>query len=124
MPTCRPVRPGVLALALCAFPAAAAEEPKAPDLPIEGYRLPNGLKVVLSRDPSVPRITVCVAYHVGSKNERAGRTGTLLVFAVDASSYFSRPGPRIVDGLEILAWAVHPEAFTEPAADRIARVVA
>ena len=46
------------------------------------------------------------------------------VFAVDASSYFSRPGPRIVDGLEILAWAVHPEAFTEPAADRIARVVA
>ena len=30
------------------------------------------------------------------------------VFAVDASSYFSRPGPRIVDGLEILAWADPP----------------
>jgi iron complex transport system substrate-binding protein len=36
------------------------------------------------------------------------------VFAVDASAYFSRPGPRIVDGLEIMAWAVHPEAFPEP----------
>ena len=44
------------------------------------------------------------------------------VFAVDATSFFSRPGPRIVDGLEILAWAVHPEAFSEPAADTIARV--
>lgn len=43
------------------------------------------------------------------------------VFAVDASSYFSRPGPRIVDGLEILAWAIHPEAFPEPPADRVTR---
>jgi iron complex transport system substrate-binding protein len=47
-----------------------------------------------------------------------GRT----VFAVDASSYFSRPGPRIVDGLEILAWAIHPEAFPQPAVDAIVRV--
>ena len=44
------------------------------------------------------------------------------VFAVDASSYFSRPGPRIVDGLEIMAWAVHPEAYPEPPAGTIVRV--
>jgi len=44
------------------------------------------------------------------------------VFAADASSYFSRPGPRIVDGLEVLAWAIHPEAFAEPPPDRITRV--
>jgi iron complex transport system substrate-binding protein len=31
------------------------------------------------------------------------------LFAVDASSYFSRPGPRLVDGVEILAGALHPE---------------
>ena len=31
-------------------------------------------------------------------------------FAVDASAYFSRPGPRLVDGVEILASALHPEA--------------
>ena len=54
---------------------AAAAEPKIPDLAIESYRLPNGLKVVLHRDASVPRVAVCVAYHVGSKDERAGRTG-------------------------------------------------
>jgi iron complex transport system substrate-binding protein len=44
------------------------------------------------------------------------------VFAVDATSFFSRPGPRIVDGLEILAWAVHPEAYPEPPPDAIAHV--
>jgi iron complex transport system substrate-binding protein len=31
------------------------------------------------------------------------------LFAVDASAHFSRPGPRLVDGVEILAAALHPE---------------
>ena len=44
------------------------------------------------------------------------------MFAVDATSFFSRPGPRIVDGLEILAWAVHPQAFPEPPDGSITRV--
>jgi iron complex transport system substrate-binding protein len=35
------------------------------------------------------------------------------VVAVDAASYFSRPGPRIVDGLELLANILHPELFPE-----------
>jgi iron complex transport system substrate-binding protein len=43
-------------------------------------------------------------------------------FAVDATSFFSRPGPRIVDGLEILAWAVHPEAYPEPPPGSITRL--
>jgi iron complex transport system substrate-binding protein len=50
----------------------------------------------------------------------AARAGD--VFAVDATSYFSRPGPRIVDGLEILAWAIHPDAFPEPAPGSISRL--
>ena len=33
------------------------------------------------------------------------------VFAVDASSYFARPGPRVVQGTELLAHLIHPEAF-------------
>jgi iron complex transport system substrate-binding protein len=44
------------------------------------------------------------------------------VFATDASSYFSRPGPRIVDGLETLAWAIHPDEYPEPPAGRVSRV--
>jgi len=34
------------------------------------------------------------------------------VFAVDASSYFARPGPRVLQGVELLAHLIHPEAFT------------
>jgi iron complex transport system substrate-binding protein len=36
------------------------------------------------------------------------------VFATDSSSYFARPGPRIVESLEILASIVHPELFSAP----------
>jgi iron complex transport system substrate-binding protein len=36
------------------------------------------------------------------------------VFAVDANANFSRPGPRVVDGVELLAYLVHPEAYTDP----------
>ena len=35
------------------------------------------------------------------------------VWAVDANSYFSRPAPRLVDGVEILARILHPEAFDD-----------
>ncbi|MBV9839462.1 MAG: cobalamin-binding protein [Solirubrobacterales bacterium] len=38
------------------------------------------------------------------------------VVAVDAAAYFSRPGPRIVDGLELLAHVLHPELFSSPPA--------
>jgi zinc protease len=46
-----------------------------PQLKIETYRLDNGLRVALSPDPTAPRTTISVTYHVGSKNERAGLTG-------------------------------------------------
>ena len=36
------------------------------------------------------------------------------VWAVDASAYFSRPAPRIVDGAEILAKIINPQIFGEP----------
>ena len=36
------------------------------------------------------------------------------VWLVDGSSYFNRPGPRLVDGLEILARILQPELFPEP----------
>ncbi|HEY2216614.1 MAG TPA: cobalamin-binding protein [Solirubrobacteraceae bacterium] len=39
--------------------------------------------------------------------------GAAKVVAVNASAYFSRPGPRLVDGLELLAQILHPERFDE-----------
>jgi iron complex transport system substrate-binding protein len=44
------------------------------------------------------------------------------VYAVDATSYFSRPGPRLIDGLEILAWAVHPDFYPAPPDGTIAKL--
>lgn len=46
-----------------------------PDVGTTEFSLENGLKVVLRPDKSVPRVNVVVAYHVGSRNERPGRTG-------------------------------------------------
>ncbi|MGH2995222.1 MAG: ABC transporter substrate-binding protein [Gaiellaceae bacterium] len=36
------------------------------------------------------------------------------VFAVDADGYFSRPGPRVVDGVEMLAHLLHPTEYPDP----------
>lgn len=41
----------------------------------------------------------------------AARRGA--VFAVDGSSYFSRPGPRVIDGIELLAEVMDPDAFED-----------
>jgi iron complex transport system substrate-binding protein len=44
------------------------------------------------------------------------------VWAVDANSYFSRPAPRLVDGVEVLARILHPDAFSgEPGPPRAVR---
>jgi len=48
---------------------------------------------------------------------RANRT-----WIVDGSGYFNRPGPRLVDGLEILAHIVQPDLFPKPAEAVAARV--
>lgn len=44
------------------------------------------------------------------------------VWVVDATSYFSRPGPRVVDGVEILAKILHPEVFGKPSKKEAVRV--
>lgn len=46
------------------------------------------------------------------------------VWAVDATSYFSRPGPRVVEGAEILSRLLHPEIFGEPDESQAVRVPA
>ena len=44
-------------------------------------------------------------------------------YIVDANSYFSRPSPRIVDGIELLAGIIHPDIFTrQPKADSVLNV--
>jgi len=49
--------------------------------------------------------------------DQLGALGADRVVAVDASAYFSRPGPRLVSGVELLAGILHPERASRPAAD-------
>jgi iron complex transport system substrate-binding protein len=44
------------------------------------------------------------------------------VWVTNGSAYFSRPGPRMVDGLEILAHALHPDLFPAPSARDLRQV--
>lgn len=46
--------------------------------------------------------------------ERIGSTGAGRVVAVDAAASFSRPGPRLVDGIELLGHLLHPGSVTRP----------
>ena len=51
-----------------------------PEIKTEKYVLPNGLNVILSEDHSIPVVSVNLWYHVGSKNEKSGRTGFAHLF--------------------------------------------
>src|SRR4051812_17627191 len=50
------------------------------DFHLSQHRLDNGLKVVLRREAELPLVAVNLWYHVGSKNERPGRTGFAHLF--------------------------------------------
>ena len=51
-----------------------------PKIEFEKYTLPNGLQVILHVDRKLPMVHVNNWYHVGSKNERFGRTGFAHLF--------------------------------------------
>jgi zinc protease len=76
-----PVRTLAAALALtaAAAPVAAQGAPQV-NVPFETYRLENGLRVILAPDPGTPVVAVNLWYDVGSRNERAGRTGFAHLF--------------------------------------------
>src|SRR5205807_2924101 len=76
----------LLALAL-ASPALAQTPGQAGSMPASKlevaytqFTLPNGLRVILHEDHSVPLVTVNMWYHVGSARERPGRTGFAHLF--------------------------------------------
>src|SRR6266852_5848099 len=60
---------------LCAVLQAAQ-----PVIPMEKYSLKNGMRVILSRDPAVPVVTIYLMYDVGARAEEKGRTGFAHLF--------------------------------------------
>jgi zinc protease len=73
----RRLPPAIALLALLAPPLAAQS---AVEIPYERFVLPNGLTVLVHEDHKAPIVAVNVWYHVGSKNERPGRTGFAHLF--------------------------------------------
>ncbi len=69
-----------LSLAAAAAPALAGSEGVVPDISYETFVLPNGLTVILHEDHKAPIVAVNVWYHVGSKNEKPGKTGFAHLF--------------------------------------------
>ncbi|BDG03604.1 M16 family metallopeptidase [Anaeromyxobacter oryzae] len=59
---------------------AASAAPAAPAIPVEYHTLPNGLRVALSPDRSVPKVAVGVYYGIGFRVEPKGRTGFAHLF--------------------------------------------
>jgi predicted Zn-dependent peptidase len=74
---------GWLLATLCAGAAPLAASTPTPaeiSVPVEYYRLANGLRVVLSHDPTAPTVTVAMYYHVGFRTEPRNRTGFAHLF--------------------------------------------
>ena len=71
----------LLALAAASLASPAGAQTAAPlEVPVRQFTLDNGLNVILHRDASVPIVAVNVWYHVGSANEKMGRTGFAHLF--------------------------------------------
>ena len=81
--TIRPIALAGAGVGALAGPAPAQTAALAPvaalvravDIPYQQFTLPNGLRVIVQTDRKAPIVAVSVWYHVGSKDEPAGRTG-------------------------------------------------
>jgi zinc protease len=69
-----------LLLVACTVPLRGQTATPPLQVPYTQFRLANGLTVILHQDKSVPVVTVNVWYHVGSANEKPGRTGFAHLF--------------------------------------------
>src|SRR5499427_4517349 len=77
----RPLAAAALAgIVVCTAVQRSSAASRPPKFQYQISTLPNGLIVVLSEDHSTPIVHVNLSYHVGSKNERAGRTGFAHLF--------------------------------------------
>ena len=70
-----------------------------------------------------PEIVVVAPCGYGLAQSRSAamnlrETGSARVVAVDANAYFARPGPRVAEGIELLAHLFHPDLFDWPHSER------
>lgn len=71
---------------------------------------------VATGSPEIIVVAPC-GYGLAQASEAASavpRTPNAKIFAVDANAYFARPGPRVAEGVELLAHLFHPDLFDWP----------
>ena len=78
--TCLAVLLATSPLAAAPTPVPLAELVARVDIPHEQFSLPNGLRVIVHTDRKAPIVAVSIWYHVGSKDEPAGKTGFAHLF--------------------------------------------
>src|SRR5690606_8451656 len=69
-----------LAFCVAVAPLATLGQVKDIDIPHKKFVLKNGLTLLVHEDRKAPIVAVNVWYHVGSKNEKPGKTGFALLF--------------------------------------------
>jgi zinc protease len=74
------MRNQVLAALLGCLAVTGSAAQEIPEIPFTRYVLPNGLTLIVHEDHKAPIVAVNVWYHVGSKNERAAKTGFAHLF--------------------------------------------
>ncbi|MFI4992525.1 MAG: cobalamin-binding protein [Solirubrobacterales bacterium] len=78
-------------------------------------------EAVTAAEPEIVVVMPCGYDAARAHEEALAHTGELAILgaqrvvAVNASAYFSRPGPRLIDGLQLLAHIFHPERVLGPA---------
>lgn len=77
---CLPVIAITGILTSCGVSTEQKQDPNAFQVPVEYYKLPNGLKVVLSKDATAPTVCVAVYYNIGFRIEPKDRTGFAHLF--------------------------------------------
>jgi iron complex transport system substrate-binding protein len=91
-----------------------------------GRSVAAGWEEITARPVDVVLVAPC-GYGLDAAAEQAAavrdRFAGADVLAIDADSYVVRAGPRLVDGIEAIAWALHPDAVPPPPPGRIRRCV-
>jgi iron complex transport system substrate-binding protein len=71
---------------------------------------------VVNASPDIVIVAPC-GYGLDQASEAARQIPAVpgaRIFAVDANAYFARPGPRVAEGIELLAHIFHPDRFAWP----------
>lgn len=90
-----------------------------------GRSVETSWEAVRSATPDVVLVAPCgfdVEAAVAQAADVTAQVPDAAVWAIDAGGIVVRPGPRLVEGVEAIAWVLHPDAVLEPPSGRVSRV--